>query len=112
MIVWSTEGERVKGMELIVMVRAKTDFFGVKFWEVDVHEGDVIHRSIKVYLSDMKKRGVTNTLSGKRRMTEWINETKDGQRYIRAMTGLPQAPESTESPSDSGSRIGLGGSYE
>lgn len=97
-------------MELIVMVRATTDYFGTKFWEVDVHEGDVIHRSIKVYLLDMKKRNVTNTLIGKRKMTEWINETKEGQRYIRAIIGLPQATVSTESPSDSGSRIG--GSYE
>ncbi|KWX71588.1 hypothetical protein AMQ84_27070 [Paenibacillus riograndensis] len=89
----------MKGMDLIVMVRATTDFFGAKFWEVDVHEGDKIHRNIRVYLSDMKKRGVTNTLNGKRKMSEWINETKEGQRYIRSIVCLPQAIAPTEPPS-------------
>lgn len=65
------------------VLRATTDFFGWKFWEVDVYQDENRLPSVNIYLDDLKKHGVTNTLNGKKKMLEWVNGTEDGQEYLK-----------------------------
>jgi hypothetical protein len=64
-------------------LRCTTDFFGLKFWEVDAIKGGKRVASVHVFLSDLKERGVTKSLSGKRKMLDWINGTYEGQQYLK-----------------------------
>ncbi|MEK4108154.1 hypothetical protein NST28_29225 [Paenibacillus sp. FSL R10-2791] len=64
-------------------LRATTNYFGWKFWEVDVFDGEKVLTSVYVNLEDLKDHGVTNTLNGKKKMLDWINGTEDGQKYLK-----------------------------
>jgi len=70
-----------KGMKAVL--RATTDFFGWKFWEVDVYQDENRLPSVNINLDDLKRHGVTNTLNGKKKMLEWVNESNDGQEYLK-----------------------------
>jgi hypothetical protein len=102
-------------------IRATTDFFGMKFWEVDAMENGKRIASVNIYLNDLRERKVTNTLSGKRKMLEWVNGTPEGQEYLKEKVEenaekwrrLTEGHQPTElSQALAGSRKGSGGSHE
>jgi hypothetical protein len=67
-----------EGSQLDIQSVTVCDVFGVKYFEVLIRGIG----SVDIWLDDMKRLGVTNTLNGTKKVREWL-QTEEGRAYIQ-----------------------------
>ncbi|WP_028609215.1 hypothetical protein [Paenibacillus harenae] len=63
--------------------------YGISFWEANIEHDGKVHRK-DISFRHLKKLGAVKSFNGHKKAETWLNDTEEGQAYLRDLIGVKE----------------------